>query len=111
MAIWFSKRVKDGSLTSVLGFRVAAVACGLKPNDALDLALVTSTLPCSAAGVFTTNAFKAAPVLYDQDIVAGGKPIHAVVINSGCANACTGEQGMADAKDTAGKAADLLGFS
>lgn len=111
MAIWFSKRVKDGSITSVPGFRAAAVASGLKPNDALDLALVASAQPCNAAGVFTTNAFKAAPVLYDQRIVAGGVPVYAVVINSGCANACTGDQGMADARATADKAADLLGFS
>ncbi|MHB1355766.1 MAG: bifunctional glutamate N-acetyltransferase/amino-acid acetyltransferase ArgJ [Anaerolineae bacterium] len=111
MAICFSKRVKDGSITSVPGFKAAGVACGLKPNDALDLALVISAQACNAAGVFTTNAFKAAPVLCDQEIVANGKPVNAVVINTGSANACTGEQGMIDARATAVAAAGLLGVA
>jgi glutamate N-acetyltransferase/amino-acid N-acetyltransferase len=111
MAIWFSKRVKDGSITSVPGFEASGVACGLKPNDALDLSLVRSAQPCNAAGVFTTNAFKAAPVLYDQEIIASGKAVRAVVINTGSANACMGEQGKVDARATAQAASNLLGVS
>ena len=73
------------------GFQAAAVACGLKSGGALDLALVWADRPAAAAGVFTTNRVKAAPVLYDQELLArnaGG--IRAVVANAGCANACTG---------------------
>lgn len=92
------------------GFRAAAVSCGLKPGDALDLALITAAGPCSAAGVFTTNRVKAAPVLYDQEVLAanpGG--IRAVIANSGCANACTGARGMADAREMAALTAAALG--
>jgi glutamate N-acetyltransferase/amino-acid N-acetyltransferase len=86
------------------GFRAAAAACGLKTSSAmaasaLDLALVVSDGPCSAAGVFTTNLVKAAPVLYDQEVLAGGAgQIRAVIANAGCANACTGPRGLEDAR-------------
>lgn len=110
MVLWFSKRVKDGSITSAQSFRAAGIACGLKPNGALDLALVTSDKPCTAAGVFTTNVFQAAPVIYDRTIISSGIPVSAVAINTGCANACTGDQGMADALTTAETAAELLGI-
>jgi glutamate N-acetyltransferase/amino-acid N-acetyltransferase len=92
------------------GFHAAAVACGLKPSGALDLALVSVDRPCAAAGVFTTNRVKAAPVLYDQEVLAanpGG--IRAVIANAGCANACTGPRGMADARRTAALTAEALG--
>ncbi len=92
------------------GFRAAGVACGLKKTGALDLALIAAEEPCAAAGVFTTNRVKAAPVLYDQEVLmrnAGG--IRAVVINSGGANACTGPQGLEDARRTAQLAAAALG--
>src|SRR4051812_12296067 len=91
------------------GFRAAAVACGLKPSDSLDLALIVADGPCGAAGVFTTNRVKAAPVLYDEELLAknaGG--IRAVVANAGCANACTGPRGMADARAMAAPAAGGL---
>lgn len=86
------------------GFRAAAVACGLKTSSAmaasaLDLALVAADGPCAAAGVFTTNLVKAAPVLYDQQaLAAGAGQIRAVIANAGCANACTGPRGLADAR-------------
>ncbi len=68
----------------------------------LDLALVMSDQECTAAGVFTTNRVKAAPVLFDQQLLSRSRErIRAVVANSGCANACTGELGLADARATA----------
>jgi glutamate N-acetyltransferase / amino-acid N-acetyltransferase len=86
------------------GFRATATACGLKTSSAmgassLDMALVAAQGPCSAAGVFTTNRVKAAPVLYDQaTLAANAAAIRAVVINAGNANACTGPQGDADCR-------------
>ncbi len=94
----------------VPGFRVAGVACGIRKSGHLDLALIASDGPCAAAGVFTTNCVKAAPVRLDQARLernAGG--IRAVVVNSGVANACTGDQGMADAVETAVSVAGALG--
>jgi glutamate N-acetyltransferase / amino-acid N-acetyltransferase len=80
------------------GFRFAGVATGIKKSGAADLALVISDRPCNAAAVFTRNAFPAAPVQYDRALLAEQPAgLHGVAINSGCANACTGEGGMADA--------------
>ena len=104
--------LRDGAITSTPGFRAAGVACGLKPDGALDLALVHSARPCVGAAVFTTNAFKAAPVLYDQRTLARNPAeVHSVVINSGCANACTGEQGLSDTEATAAHVASTLGIA
>jgi len=98
--------IVDGSITSTPGFEAAGVSAGIKAGNALDLALVHSQRPCVAAAVFTTNAFKAAPVLYDQRILAANPAgLRAVVINSGCANACTGDQGLRNAEATAATAA------
>jgi glutamate N-acetyltransferase / amino-acid N-acetyltransferase len=92
------------------GFRATAVSCGLKANDALDLALIAAAGPCSAAGVFTTNRVKAAPVLYDQELLAAHPAdVRAVIANAGCANACTGARGMADAREMAALTAAALG--
>ncbi len=97
-------------VTTPHGFRAAGVACGLKPTNALDLALVVSDAPCSCAGVFTTNRVKAAPVLYDQQVLAMNRgAIRAVVANSGSANACTGEQGLQDARVMAEATAQAIG--
>jgi glutamate N-acetyltransferase/amino-acid N-acetyltransferase len=102
---------------TVPGFGFAGVACGLKPQTAayggraLDLALVVSDTPCSAAGVFTQNRFPAAPVLYDRAALqANPTAMRAVVINAGNANACTGEQGMIDAARMAALAEAALGL-
>ena len=104
--------IENGSITSTPGFEAAGVSCGLKPGGALDLALIYAPHPCVVAGVFTTNAFKAAPVLYDQKVLASNPAgLRAVVINSGCANACTGEQGTRDAEATARAAASALGIA
>lgn len=97
-------------VTAPKGFRAAGVACGLKKDGALDLALVVSDGASACAGVFTTNRVKAAPVLYDQQVLAENRDaIRAVVANSGCANACTGEAGMADARAMAEAAAQAMG--
>lgn len=104
--------IADGSITSSPGFDAAGVAAGIKANDALDVALVHASRPCVAAAVFTTNAFKAAPVLYDQRILAENPAgLRAAVINAGCANACTGDEGMRNAQATAEAAARALGIA
>jgi len=92
------------------GFGSAAVACGLKTGGALDLAVVTADVPCAAAGVFTTNRVQAAPVLYDRDVLARrAGAIRAVLANAGCANACTGERGLADTRRSASLVAGAIG--
>ena len=102
--------IPEGTITSVPGLLAAGVSCGLKGGEALDLALVYSERPASAAGVFTTNRFAAAPVRYDRAVLAQNpSAVRAVVINSGCANACTGEEGLADAAEMAALAAGALG--
>ena len=106
-----------GAITRVPGFRAAGVACGLKESAQPDLALVVCDRPATAAAMFTTNAFKAAPVLYDQALLARGgagrdatSTIQAVVINAGNANACTGAQGLRDAEHMARLAEAALGL-
>ncbi|HTO91085.1 MAG TPA: bifunctional glutamate N-acetyltransferase/amino-acid acetyltransferase ArgJ [Candidatus Sulfotelmatobacter sp.] len=92
------------------GFRSAGVTCGLKASGREDLALIAADRDCSAAGVFTTNRVVAAPVVLDRDVIAkraGG--VRAIVANSGCANACTGDQGMNDAKRMAWLASQAVG--
>ena len=78
------------------GYRFAGVHCGLKADSALDLALLLSDCPATAAAVFTKNRFPAAPVIYGRKQLAAGEKIQAVLINSGNANACTGHQGEVD---------------
>lgn len=90
------------TISHVPGFKVAGVHCGLKKNDTLDFALIVSDTPCMAAGVFTTNQVKAAPVLVDMErLKRGAERFRAVAINTGCANACTGQQGIDNALQTA----------
>ncbi len=104
------KSEKRVGVTAPGGFRAAGAACGLKKDGALDLALVVSDGDCTCAGVFTTNRVKAAPVLYDQQVLAKNRDaIRAVVANSGCANACMGEAGMADARAMAEATAQAIG--
>jgi glutamate N-acetyltransferase/amino-acid N-acetyltransferase len=94
----------------VKGFDVGAVAAGIKKNGAPDLALVASRVPCRAAGVFTRNLFPAAPVLYDRQLIEfNPEAIHAVLVNAGCANACTGPEGNANARLSAEQTALHLG--
>jgi glutamate N-acetyltransferase/amino-acid N-acetyltransferase len=94
------------AITAPRGFRAAAVAAGIKPSG-LDLALLAAERPCSAAAVFTTNRAQAAPVLVSREHLHAGRA-RAVVINAGCANAATGEPGIADARATAATVAALL---
>ena len=91
------KAIKDGGVTSAQGFQAAGVACGIKPRGEKDLALVVSAVPAEAAATFTTNLVKAAPVKISMLHVRREKN-RGVLINSGCANACTGIGGIADAK-------------
>jgi len=99
------------SVTAPLGFRAAGVAAGLKNGGQRDLALVVNDGPSrAAAGVFTRNRVKAAPVLWSEQVLRGGR-VHAVVLNSGGANACTGSDGFQDTHQTAEKAAHVLGDS
>ena len=97
------------SVTKPAGFRAAGVTAGLKTSGGLDVALVVNDGPkFSAAGVFTSNRVKAAPVLWSQQVLKSGL-LRAVVLNSGGANACTGPQGFADTHVTAEHAAAALG--
>ena len=101
-------KVIKGGVCSAKGFRAAGVAAEIKYKGRNDVALIVADEPCAAAAVFTTNKVAAAPVLYDREIVKGGK-VQAILANSGCANACTGEQGMKDAKLSALVTAGELG--
>lgn len=101
--------IEGGGVTSASGFEAAGVTCGLKRSGKADLALLYSAAPCNAAGTFTSNLFPAAPVVLCRDRIEGGAGIRAVVVNSGVANACTGELGMRHAREVAKLAADALG--
>jgi len=94
---------------NIKDFSLSAVAAGIKYEDRLDLGLIFSRTPVVAAGVFTVNQVKAAPVVLSINRLKQGR-CQAVLVNSGCANACTGEQGMADALHTSKLAADALGI-
>jgi glutamate N-acetyltransferase/amino-acid N-acetyltransferase len=99
-----------GGITAPRGFRAAGLHCGIKANGRPDLALVVSDPPAAAAGVFTLNLAQAAPVLVSKAHLAAsrGRAV-AVVTNSGCANACTGPQGLLDAQEMAALAAAACG--
>jgi glutamate N-acetyltransferase/amino-acid N-acetyltransferase len=98
----------DGGITSPRGFRAAGVRCGIKKSGRKDLAMIVSSRPAAAAGAFTTNLVKAAPVALTEGLVDAGRRLRAVVVNSGNANAMTGERGMADARIMAQAAAATL---
>jgi glutamate N-acetyltransferase / amino-acid N-acetyltransferase len=99
----------EGGITAARGFRAAGVACGIKASGAPDLALIVPDVPATAAAVFTTNRAQAAPVLLSRRHLAqSAGRIAAIVVNSGCANACTGEQGEADAAAMAAATASAV---
>ena len=104
------KQIKGG-VTAAKGFKAASTAAGIKYKDRTDMALVYSQVPCVAAGTFTTNVVKAAPVKWDQQVVKSGAKAQAVIVNSGIANACTGAEGFGYCKDTADAAAEALGIN
>jgi glutamate N-acetyltransferase/amino-acid N-acetyltransferase len=102
--------LSQGTVTSPTGFLAGATSAAIKEGTSrLDLGLLFSTSPCRAAGLFTRNRIKAAPVLLCQEHLAQGKA-RAVVANSGCANACTGAEGLAEAREMAALAASKLGL-
>ena len=105
--------IPQGSVTSPQGFYAGATYAGVKKKKAensLDLGILFSEVPCVATALFTTNRIKSAPVVLSQERLWRGRAV-AVVVNSGCANACTGEQGLADAAEMARLAAEGIGCS
>jgi len=104
------KAITSGTVTSPQGFLAGAVKASIKSQEKLDLAILCSEKPCVAAGVFTTNAIKAAPVILSQKHLKN-RSAQAIVVNSGCANACTGDSGMADAVEMARSVAEKVGLS
>ena len=99
-----------GGVTAAKGFSAACCAAGIKYRDRTDMAMVFSSVPCAAAGVFTSNKVKAAPVLWDMNLVRSGSPAQAVVVNAGIANAATGKTGLDLCGGTAEYAGKVLGI-
>lgn len=97
-----------GGVTAAKGFEAAGVAAEIKYKGRDDMAVIYSQVPCKAAGTFTTNVVKAAPVKWDQEIVKSSESVQAVIVNSGIANACTGAEGYGYCKETADAAAKYL---
>lgn len=98
----------SGGVTAAKGFQAAVAAAQIKYKGRTDMAMIYSEVPCVAAGTFTTNIVKAAPVKWDQDIVYNHPYAQAVICNSGIANACTGTEGYGYCKETAKAAAEIL---
>lgn len=103
-------KIIDGGVTAAKGFKAASTAAEIKYKGRTDMAMVFSEVPCVAAGTFTTNVVKAAPVIWDQDIVYNHQGARAVICNSGIANACTGEEGFVYCRETAKAASESLGI-
>lgn len=104
-------RIIEGGVTAAQGFEAAGVEASIKYQNRKDMAMIFSRVPCQAAGVFTSNVVKAAPVLWDKEVVEHSPYVQAVIVNAGIANACTGRQGYDCCKQTAGKAAQVLDIS
>lgn len=100
----------QGGVCAAKGFKAAATAAKIKYEGRNDMAAIVSDLPCSYAGVFTKNVVKAAPVKWDMQVLDGKKKVHAIIANSGIANAATGPDGMEACYETAEYAANKLGF-
>ena len=100
-----------GGITAATGFMAASCEANIKYSGRTDMAMVYSKEPCECAGTFTTNVVKAACVQWDMRIVESGKPMHAVVVNSGIANACTGQEGFDACEATARAVTDSLGVA
>lgn len=98
----------DGGVTAAKGFKAASTAAGIKYKDRKDMAMIYSEVPCKAAGTFTTNLVKAAPVKWDKVVVENSTCAQAVIVNAGIANACTGEEGLRYCMETAEAAAESL---
>ena len=106
----YAEEIKEaiGGVTAASGFEAAAAAAGIKYQGRTDMALIYSEKPCVAAGTFTSNVVKAAPVKWDQKVVAESPFVQAVIVNSGIANACTGAEGYGYCKETAEECAKAL---
>ncbi|MGN0665565.1 MAG: bifunctional ornithine acetyltransferase/N-acetylglutamate synthase [Huintestinicola sp.] len=98
-------KIIDGGVCAAQGFKAACCEAGIKYKDRTDMAMVYADVPCVSAGTFTANIVKAACVQWDMKIVHGNKPVQAVIVNSGIANACTGKEGF-DACEATAKAAE-----
>ena len=99
-----------GGVTAAKGFRAASCAAGIKYQGRTDMAMIACDVPCAVAGTFTSNQVKAAPVLWDMDVVFRKKQAQAVVVNAGIANAATGETGLALCRETAVYTGGRLGI-
>ena len=99
-----------GGVTAAKGFEAAGEEAGIKYKNRMDMAVVYSQVPCKAAGTFTTNVVKAAPVKWDYEVVHNSEYAQAVIINAGVANACTGAEGYGYCLDTAKAAANAFGI-
>ena len=98
----------QGGVTAAKGFRAACCAAGIKYQGRMDMAMIACDVPCAVAGTFTTNLVKAAPVVWDMDVVYRRKQAQAVVVNAGIANAATGQAGLELCRRTAECAAESL---
>lgn len=101
-------KVIEGGITAAKGYMAASHAAGIKYKNRTDMALVYSDTPCKAAAVYTSNVVKAAPVLWDKAITDSDTPVRAIVVNSGIANACTGEEGMLICRKTGEAVASMM---
>ncbi|MGX4582879.1 bifunctional glutamate N-acetyltransferase/amino-acid acetyltransferase ArgJ [Paenibacillus chitinolyticus] len=103
--------VPDGTVTTPQGFRAGGLHCGLKKTERNDLGAIVCDVPAAVAAVYTLNAFQAAPLRVTQESIAAGGRLQAMLVNSGNANACTGEQGLADARAMRDALARRLGIA
>lgn len=101
----------EGGITASIGFEASGIHAGIKYKDRNDMALVYSERPCVVAGAFTCNVVKAAPVIWDKQIVDNDCLVNAIIINAGIANACTGQQGLEYCKETADAAAEAFSIN
>ncbi len=102
--------LKEGGVTAAKGFKAASAAAEIKYKNRTDMAMIYSEVPCTQAGVFTSNIVKAAPVRWDKAVVSDSKYAQAVVVNSGIANACTGNEGYEYCNKSANVTAEVLGI-
>ncbi|MBO9598179.1 MAG: bifunctional glutamate N-acetyltransferase/amino-acid acetyltransferase ArgJ [Cohnella sp.] len=103
--------VQDGGVTTPKGFKAAGLHCGLKKTDRNDLGVIVCDVPAAAAAVYTTNLFQAAPLQVTRESLNAGRTLRAMLVNSGNANACTGAQGEADAREMQSRMAEALGVN
>ncbi len=103
--------VQDGGVTTPKGFKAAGLHCGLKKTDRNDLGVIVCDVPAAAAAVYTTNLFQAAPLQVTRESLNEGGTLRAMLVNSGNANACTGTQGEADAREMQARMAEAIGVN